>query len=80
MQTVSRKFGQLMNKGPGENAKVSVLLNDYDDVDKVLAKVNASSTTKLAEPLNIACDTPFANILRARPSSSKIPSASETPG
>lgn len=28
-----------MNRGPGDNAKVSVLLNDYEDADRVLVKV-----------------------------------------
>jgi amphiphysin len=40
MQSVQRQFGRLMNRGPGENAKVSVLLNDYEDADKVLGKVS----------------------------------------
>lgn len=39
MQSVSRKVGKLMHRGPGDNAKVSVLLNDYEDADRVLAKV-----------------------------------------
>ncbi|KAK7974231.1 hypothetical protein PG989_016079 [Apiospora arundinis] len=40
MQSVQRSFGKLLNKAPGDNAKVSVLLNDYEDIDKVLAKLN----------------------------------------
>ncbi|KAK8070820.1 SH3 domain-containing protein [Apiospora hydei] len=40
MQSMQRSFGKLLNKSPGDNAKVSVLLNDYDDIDKVLAKLN----------------------------------------
>lgn len=39
MQSMQRKFGKLLNRGPGDNAKVSVLLNDYEDADRVLAKV-----------------------------------------
>jgi hypothetical protein len=39
MQSMQRQFGKLMRKGPGDNAKVSVLLNDYEDADKVLAQV-----------------------------------------
>ncbi|KAH8907607.1 hypothetical protein BR93DRAFT_926637 [Coniochaeta sp. PMI_546] len=39
MQSMQRQFGKLRNKGPGDNAKVSVLLNDYEDADKVLVKV-----------------------------------------
>lgn len=44
MQNVQRKFGKIWNKGPGDNAKVSVLLNDYEDADKALAKVGNSGT------------------------------------
>lgn len=40
MQSMQRKFGKLLNKAPGDNAKVSVVLNDYEDADKVLAKVD----------------------------------------
>ncbi|KAM7183045.1 protein hob1 [Naviculisporaceae sp. PSN 640] len=39
MQSMQRQFGKLWNKGPGDNAKVSVLLNDYEDADKVLAQL-----------------------------------------
>ncbi|CAN8100023.1 unnamed protein product [Discula destructiva] len=39
MQSVTRKVGKLMNRGPGDNAKVSVLLNDYEDADRVLSKI-----------------------------------------
>ncbi|KAK4150947.1 hypothetical protein C8A00DRAFT_45743 [Chaetomidium leptoderma] len=39
MQSVQRQFGKLLNKGPGENAKVAVLLKDYEDADNVLAQV-----------------------------------------
>lgn len=40
MQSMQRQFGKLLNKAPGDNAKVSALLNDYEDVDKVLAQVH----------------------------------------
>ncbi|KAK4108759.1 hypothetical protein N656DRAFT_717163 [Canariomyces notabilis] len=39
MQSMQRQFGKLWNKGPGDNAKVSVLLNDYEDADKVLSQL-----------------------------------------
>ncbi|KAK3899314.1 hypothetical protein C8A05DRAFT_37076 [Staphylotrichum tortipilum] len=39
MQSMQRQFGKLWNRGPGENAKVAVLLNDYEDADNVLAKI-----------------------------------------
>lgn len=41
MNTMHRQFGKLMNKGPGDNAKVSVLIADYEDADKSLTKVGA---------------------------------------
>lgn len=40
MQSMQRQFGKLMNRGPGDNAKVSVLLNDYEDADQLLARVS----------------------------------------
>ncbi|KAK3943930.1 protein hob1 [Diplogelasinospora grovesii] len=39
MQSMQRQFGKLWSKGPGDNAKVSVMLNDYEDADRVLAKI-----------------------------------------
>ncbi|KAK2067401.1 hypothetical protein P8C59_001148 [Phyllachora maydis] len=36
---MQRSFGKLLSKGPGDNAKVSALVYDYEDVDKVLAKI-----------------------------------------
>ncbi|KAK3372048.1 hypothetical protein B0H63DRAFT_287312 [Podospora didyma] len=39
MQSVTRSFGKLWSKGPGDNAKFSVLLSDYEDADKVLAQI-----------------------------------------
>ena len=46
---MQRQFGKLLNKGPGNNAKVSVILNDYEDADKVLAKVgDPPAATRLA--------------------------------
>jgi len=39
MQSMQRQFGKLLRKGPGDNAKVSMLLSDYEDADKVLAQV-----------------------------------------
>ncbi len=50
MQSMQRRFGKLMNKGPGNNAKVSVILNDYDDADKVLAKVRRSPSPNAPLP------------------------------
>lgn len=40
MQSVQRKFGRLLSKNPGDNAKVSVLLNDYEDADRILARAS----------------------------------------
>ncbi|KAI1101447.1 hypothetical protein F4804DRAFT_11620 [Jackrogersella minutella] len=39
MQSMQRQFGKLLHKAPGDNAKVAVLLNDYEDADRVLAKI-----------------------------------------
>ncbi|OTB07336.1 hypothetical protein M426DRAFT_20044 [Hypoxylon sp. CI-4A] len=39
MQSMQRQFGKLLHKSPGDNAKVAVLLNDYEDADRVLAKL-----------------------------------------
>ncbi|KXX77394.1 Protein hob1 [Madurella mycetomatis] len=39
MQSMQRQFGKLWNRGPGDNARVSVLLSDYEDADKVLAQI-----------------------------------------
>ncbi|ROV94922.1 hypothetical protein VSDG_07112 [Cytospora chrysosperma] len=39
MHSMQRKFGRLLSKNPGDNAKVSVLLNDYEDADRVLTKI-----------------------------------------
>lgn len=36
---MQRSFGRLLNKAPGDNARVSNLLNDYEDADRVLAKL-----------------------------------------
>ena len=41
---MQRKYNRLRTKGPGDNAKVSVLLSDYEDVDKVLVKVGRSAS------------------------------------
>ncbi|KAI0395186.1 SH3 domain-containing protein [Xylariaceae sp. FL0594] len=39
MQSMQRQFGRMLQKSPGDNAKVAVLLTDYEDVDRVLAKI-----------------------------------------
>ncbi|RFU26393.1 hypothetical protein B7463_g9943, partial [Scytalidium lignicola] len=43
MNTVHRQFGKLMSKGAGESAKVSVLLNDFEEADKCLTKIIEAS-------------------------------------
>lgn len=40
MERINKKFGRMMSKGPGDNAKVAIMLKEYDDADKMLAKVN----------------------------------------
>ncbi|XXH05791.1 hypothetical protein Hte_012229 [Hypoxylon texense] len=39
MQSMQRQFGKLMHKSPGDNARVAALFNDYEDADKLLAKI-----------------------------------------
>ncbi|KAI1771648.1 hypothetical protein F4818DRAFT_444976 [Hypoxylon cercidicola] len=39
MQSMQRQFGQLLRKSPGDNARVAALFNDYEDADKLLAKI-----------------------------------------
>jgi hypothetical protein len=40
MNTVQRQFGKLTHRGGGDDAKVSVLLQEFEDADKMLTKVN----------------------------------------
>lgn len=42
MNSIHRQFGKLVSKGAGDNAKVSVLLSDYEDADKALTKVRGT--------------------------------------
>ncbi|KAI5867710.1 hypothetical protein GGS23DRAFT_612862 [Durotheca rogersii] len=39
MQSMQRQFGKLLHRAPGDNARVAVLLNDYEDADRLLAKI-----------------------------------------
>lgn len=39
MNSMHRQIGKIRNKGPGDAAKVSVLLNDYEDANKMLSMV-----------------------------------------
>jgi amphiphysin len=39
MNSMQRQFGKLIHKGGGDDAKVSVLLQDFEEADKMLAKV-----------------------------------------
>ncbi|KAI0476449.1 hypothetical protein GGR56DRAFT_471605 [Xylariaceae sp. FL0804] len=39
MQSMQRQFGRMLHKAPGDNAKVAVLLSDYEDADRILAKI-----------------------------------------
>ncbi|CZT10511.1 related to RVS167 protein (reduced viability upon starvation) [Rhynchosporium agropyri] len=43
MNSLHRQFGKLTHKGAGDKASVSVLLNDYEDADKVLTKMIEAS-------------------------------------
>jgi hypothetical protein len=46
MKSMTRQFGKLTSKGQGDNAKVSVLIADYDDADKSLTKVGSIPMTQ----------------------------------
>lgn len=46
MHSMQRQFGKLRHKGAGDNAKVAMLLNDYEDADRVLAKVEEHTKLK----------------------------------
>ncbi|KAJ0351065.1 hypothetical protein KNSL1_003476 [Colletotrichum chrysophilum] len=39
MQSMHRQFGKLMNKSPGDNAKIAAILHDYEDADNLLGKI-----------------------------------------
>jgi amphiphysin len=41
MNSMQRQFGKLTHKGAGDDAKVSVLLQDFEEADKMLTKVSA---------------------------------------
>ncbi|KAF8859899.1 hypothetical protein BDZ45DRAFT_347226 [Acephala macrosclerotiorum] len=43
MNSMHRQFGKLMKKGAGDTANVAVLLNDYEDADKMLTKIIEAS-------------------------------------
>ncbi|KAI0012014.1 hypothetical protein F4779DRAFT_570039 [Xylariaceae sp. FL0662B] len=54
MQSMQRSFGKLLHKSPGDNAKVAVLLNDYEDADRVLAKLIEQTKSWRESWINIA--------------------------
>ncbi|KAI6716119.1 hypothetical protein PZA11_007236 [Diplocarpon coronariae] len=43
MNSMHRQFGRIMGKGAGDSSSVSVLLNDYEDADKMLSKIIEAS-------------------------------------
>lgn len=47
MNTVTRTFGKLTHRSPGDNARVSVLLSDYEDIDGLLVKVSNRNISTL---------------------------------
>ncbi|POS81371.1 SH3 domain-containing protein [Diaporthe helianthi] len=56
MQSVQRKFGRLLGRNPGDNAKVSVLLNDYEDADLNSQLEIANVYASLYDPIVGASD------------------------
>lgn len=54
MQSMQRRFGKFLPRTADES-QVAVLLKDFEDADKMLAKVRYGSTTariKAADPLH----------------------------
>ncbi|KAF9869531.1 sh3 domain signaling protein [Colletotrichum karsti] len=45
MQSMQRQFGKLMNKSPGDNAKVAAILHDYEDADRLLGQIVENTKT-----------------------------------
>ncbi|KAH6688948.1 SH3 domain signaling protein [Plectosphaerella plurivora] len=45
MDKMSRSFGRLLHRGPGNNAKVSAILKDFEDASDILQKIVDSSNT-----------------------------------
>ncbi|KAK1961723.1 SH3 domain-containing protein [Colletotrichum sublineola] len=45
MHSVQRQFGKLMNKSPGDNAKIAAVLHDYEDADSLLSKIIENTRT-----------------------------------
>jgi hypothetical protein len=41
MNSMQRQFARVRGKGGADTAKVSVLLNDFEDADKLLTKVRS---------------------------------------
>lgn len=56
MKPIQRQYGKIMHKGAGDTAKVSVLLNDYEDADKMLTKVCARFTANAHYQLTFLAD------------------------
>lgn len=75
MQSVQRKFGRLLGRNPGDNAKVSVLLNDYEDADRILAKASTFSSS-LAPPPNPQSTTTKVNTQSSSSSKAQNPGKS----
>jgi amphiphysin len=44
MNSMQRQFARVRGKGGADTAKVSVLLNDFEDADKLLTKVRGQDT------------------------------------
>lgn len=56
MQSMQRQFGKLLHKSPGDNARVAVLLNDYEDADRLLVKVRTKKKTAITPTLEFRHD------------------------
>jgi hypothetical protein len=47
MNSMQRQFGKLTHRGGDDDAKVSVLLQDYEEADKMLTKVLSYQNTSI---------------------------------
>ncbi|KAI1263372.1 hypothetical protein F5Y18DRAFT_126353 [Xylariaceae sp. FL1019] len=54
MHSMQRQFDRVLRKAPGDNAKVAVILSDYEDADRVLAKIIDAAKSWRDAWINIA--------------------------
>lgn len=52
MQSIQRQYGRVMHRGAEDDAKVTVLINDYNNSDQALASVSELMLSHFKEPAN----------------------------